>query len=86
MNILIEYGSKLLKFVPKNIGAVVGIVQTVVTFFREALMLFARLICPIWPGDADDIVVKKISDIAKTVLDVLEKLKNWLLGLGFKVS
>ena len=86
MNILTGYLTKLLKYIPSNIGAVVGIVQTVVTFVREACMLVARLVCPIIPGNADEKLVKKIHDIAQVILDLLEKLKNMLLGLGFKVN
>ena len=85
MNILQEYLLKLIQYIPKNIGALVGMVQTVVEFIRELCMLFARLICPIWPGDLDDIVVSKIHNVADIVHDLLEKLKNWLLGLGFEV-
>ena len=86
MNILTEYLKKLVKYVPKNMGAVVGMAQTAVTFAREVCMLAARLVCPIIPGDADEKAVKKIHDGAKVVLDFLEKLKNWLLILGFKAT
>ncbi len=85
MSILIGYLTKLLKYVPSNIGAIVGMVQVVVTFIREVCMLIVRLICPIIPGDVEKIV-KKVRDIAQIILDLLEKLKNVLLGLGFKVS
>ena len=84
MNIITEYLLKLVKYIPKNIGALLGIVQVAVTCVREVCMLVARLICPIIPGDADEKVVAKISNGAEIVLNLLEKLKNWLLGLGFE--
>lgn len=83
-NLIVEYWTKLVKYVPKNIGAVVGMLQTAVSFVRELCMLVARMICPIWPGDADEKVVAKIKNIAETILGILEKFKNWLLMLGFK--
>jgi len=84
MNIIKEYLMKLVQFIPKNIGAIVGIVQTVVEFIREVCMLVARILCPIIPGDADEKTVAKIREVAEVILGFLEKLKNWLLGLGFK--
>ena len=85
MNILQEYLLKLVQYIPKNIGALIGIVQTILEFFREVLILFARMICPIWPGEADEIVVKKIREIVDLLYNLLEKLKNWLLFRGFKI-
>ena len=83
MDLIIEYLMKLVKYVPKNMGALVGIVQAVVELIREMCMLVTRLICPIIPGDADEKIVAKIRGIAEVVLELLEKLKNWLLKLGF---
>lgn len=76
---------KALKWIPKNIGAIMGIAQAVVSFVRELCMLFARIICPIIPGDEDEEIVAKIREIAEKILEFLEKIKNWLLGLGFKI-
>ena len=84
MNLITEYLMKLVKWIPKNAGAIVGIVQTVVEFIRELCMLVARIICPIIPGDADEKIVAKIREVAEILLGFLEKAKNWLLGLGFK--
>ena len=85
MDLIKEYLMKLVKWIPKNFGAVIGIVQTVVSFIRELCMLVARMICPIIPGDADEKIVAGIRRVAETILEILEKLKNWLLGLGFKM-
>lgn len=75
-----EYVGKFIQYIPKNTGAIVGIVQTVVAFIGEVVMLFGRLICPIIPGDADEAVVAKIKVGVNVVNGVLEKIKNWLLN------
>lgn len=79
------YIGKLLMYIPKNIGAVIGVVQTVVSGIKELAMVFARFFCGLIPGDADDKVVAWIKKIADIILEFLEKFKNWLLGLGFKI-
>ena len=77
--------SKLIMWIPKNIGAIFGIVQTFVEFVREVCMLAARTVCGVIPGDADDKAVEWLRLKAQMILDFLEKCKNWFLGLGFKI-
>lgn len=85
MSILLGYLNKLIKYVPKNIGGILGIIQAVLSFVREVCMLAARLICPIIPGDQDDKVVAFIDKLAGKISSVIEKVKNWLLALNINL-
>jgi len=73
---------KLLTWLPQNAGALIGIVQAVVTFIREVAILFGRLVAPLIPGDVDDIWAKRIADWSDIANSKLEDVKNFLLSIG----
>ena len=77
--------SKILSWVPKNIGAIIGISQTVLTFVREVCILATRFIVGLIPGDKDDKAVAAVHKFVQKGLDFLDKAKNWFLGRGFKI-
>ena len=72
----------LRKLVPKNIAAILGIVQKVIDVIRELIALAIRLIAPLIPGDKDDKIIAKIDEIFKIVDDSFQKLKDFLLSVG----
>ncbi len=73
---------KLLAWIPSNIGALVGIVQAIVTFVREVAILFGRVVAPIIPGDIDDIWASRVAGWADSANDALERVKDFLLSIG----
>ena len=66
------YIGKLLMYIPKNIGGLIGVAQTVVSGIRELTMVFARFFCGLIPGDWDDEIVDTIKNGADAVLYILE--------------
>lgn len=70
---------KLKRWIPTNITAILGIVQTVIKFIKEVCTLLIDLICPIIPGDADKVMVEKVRGLCNTVDGWIEKIKQWLL-------
>jgi len=73
--------NKILVWVPKNIGAIIGIVQAALTFVREVCMLATRSIVGLIPGDKDDKAVAAVHKFVQKGLDFLEGLKNWFIKL-----
>ena len=74
--------AKLLSWLPKNLGAVIGITQSVLGFVKEVLILAIRVICPLIPGDKDEQIIQKIVSVVDTVNSALEKVKDFLLRVG----
>ena len=74
--------AKLISWIPKNLGAIIGIIQAVVKFVKEALTLVVDILLPIIPGDKFDDVVDKVREIVNSIDGVLEKIKEWLLSIG----
>lgn len=67
---------KLLTWLPRNIGAIIGILQAIVKMVKEILTLCAdALFIP-------QSVIDKIRIIVNKVDGILENIKNFLLGLG----
>ena len=73
---------KILAWIPSNVGALVGIVQSIVTFVREVAILFGRLVAPIIPGDIDDVWASRVAGWADKANEALEKVKDFLLNIG----
>ena len=73
---------KLLAWIPSNIGALIGILQAIVTFLREIAILFGRILAPIIPGDIDDIWARRIADWSDRINELLERVKDFLLNIG----
>lgn len=73
---------KLIAWLPSNLGAVIGILQAIVTFVREVAILFGRFLAPIIPGDIDDVWAKRIADWSDRINEALEKAKDFLLNIG----
>ena len=70
---------KLLKWLPVNIGALLGILQAVVKFIKEVATLALDIVAPIIPGDGDDKMIKAIRDICNIVDAWIEKIKTFFL-------
>ena len=66
---------KLFQWIPKNIGAIIGILQAVVKFGKEVCTLFIDIVAPIIPGDGDDKLVASIRGVFNTIDEILEKIK-----------
>ena len=77
-----EFLRKLLKYIPTNIVAILGIVQVAIKFGKEVCTLFIDILAPIIPGTKDDEIVTKVRDIFNTVDEWVEKIKGWLLNIG----
>lgn len=73
---------KLLQWLPKNIGALIGIAQAIIKFVKEVATLALDLIAPLIPGDGDDKVIKFVRDLCNTIDGWLEKIKTFLLSVG----
>ncbi len=77
---IVDYFKNLLsKLIPKNIAGILGVAQTVISIIKELLMVATRICTTIIPGDADDKIVEKISNIFAKVEGGFEKVKNFLL-------
>ena len=79
MNALI---AKLVSWIPKNIGAIIGIGQAIVKLGKEICTLALDIIAPLIPGDNDEKLIAKIRDIFNSVDGWLEKIKSFLLSVG----
>lgn len=69
----------LKKLIPKNIAGIIGVAQTVISVIKEILMVATRICTTVIPGDADDKIVAKISNIFAKIEGGFEKFKNFLL-------
>ena len=69
----------LTKLVPKNIAGILGVIQSVIPFIRELLMLLTRVCAILIPGDKDDAIIAKIKVIFDAFEDGFEKFKNFFL-------
>ena len=79
MNTLI---AKLIAWIPKNIVGILGIIQAIIKFGKEIATLALDIIAPIIPGDKDDNIIKTIRDIFNSADGWVEKIKDFLLGMG----
>ena len=70
------------KLIPKNIAGILGVVQTVIPFIRELLMLATRICAVLIPGDKDDKIIAKIKYVFDKFEVVFEKVKNFFLKVG----
>ena len=70
---------KILEWIPKNLGALVGIVQAIVLFIHEVCVLALRVLCPIIPSEKDDNIIKKVQEITDKLNGYLQILKNYLV-------
>lgn len=68
------------KLIPKNIAGILGVVQTVIPFIREILMLATRICAVLIPGDKDDKIIAAIKNIFDKFEKGFEKFKNIFLG------
>jgi hypothetical protein len=73
---------KLLAWLPKNIAALLGIVQVVIKFVKEVATLALDLIAPLIPGDKDDKAIKIVRDLCNNVDGWVQKIKDFLLKTG----
>lgn len=76
----------LIKWLPTNIGALIGIAQAVVKFVKEVCTLAIDIIAPILkipglPPDADDKVIAAVRNICNVVDSWLEKIKTFLFNV-----
>ena len=72
--------TKLIQWIPKNLTAMLGIVQVVIKFGKEVCTLVIDILGPIIPGD--EALVRKIRDIFNALDGWVEKIKSFLLGIG----
>lgn len=79
MNILL---SKLLRWLPTNIGAILGVIQAIIKFVKEIVTLALDIIAPLIPGDKDDKIILWVRDMCNKVDEVVEKIKVFLLSVG----
>lgn len=79
MNTIIK---KLLTWLPKNLAAVLGIVQSIIKFVKEVATLALDIIAPLIPGDKDDKLIKIVRDFCNSVDGWVEKIKDFLLKVG----
>lgn len=81
---------KVVEYLSQNLGGLLGIVQAFLKAVSECCIVIIRIVCPIlhlpgMPKDADDKAIAKVKEISDKLLAFVEKCKNWLLGIGFKV-
>ena len=67
---------KIITWIPKNIGSIIGIIQAILKCIKEVLTLLANII--MLPQGAVD----KIRAIINVVDDICEKIKSFLLKVG----
>ena len=79
MNTLIQ---KLLTWLPKNISAILGIVQAIIKFGKEVCTLLLDIVAPLIPGNKDDNIIKSIRNVFNSIDGWVEKIKDFLLGMG----
>ena len=73
--------AKLKSWIPRNITAILGIIQAVVKFVKEAATLAIDLICPIIPGDSDKKIVEIVRNICNKIDGIIEKIKEYILKI-----
>lgn len=77
---------KLILWIPKNIGGILGVAQAIAKAIREIAIVLVRIVCPILSfgvdGKTDDRIIKKIADFADWVDKGIEVIKNKLLMVG----
>ena len=73
---------KILTWIPKNLGAIIGVLQAIVLFVHEVCVLALRILCPLIIGEKDDNTVKMVKSVTDKINGVLEKVKDYLLKVG----
>lgn len=73
---------KLIRFIPTNIGAILGVIQAIIKFVKEIATLAVDIIAPLTPGDKDDKIILWVRDMCNKVDEVVEKIKGFLLKMG----
>lgn len=79
MNTLIK---KLISWLPKNIGAMIGIGQAFLKVGKEICTLLLDIVAPIIPGNKDDIIIAAVRNVFNIVDAWMEKIKVFLLKVG----
>ena len=74
--------NKLLSYLPKNIGAIIGIVQALIKLGKEICTLLLDILYPVIPNASFKGIVEKVRGIFNTVDEWLEKIKVFLLRIG----
>lgn len=77
-----DFIKKILKWIPTNLGAILGIVQAVIKFGKEVCTLFIDILAPVIPGTKDDEIVAKVRDFFNLIDEWVETVKGWLLNIG----
>ena len=79
MNTLLN---KLLRWLPTNIGAILGVIQAVIKFVKEIATLALDIIAPLIPGDKDDKIILWVRDMCNKVDEWVEGIKVFFLKIG----
>ena len=74
--------AKLLKWLPVNITAILGILQAIIKFCKEVCTLLLDIIAPLIPGTGDDTAIAKVRDFFNMLDGWIQKVKDFLLGLN----
>lgn len=78
MNII----KKLLLWVPKNLVAVLGILQVGIKLVKEILTLIVDLLYPVIPSEKFEDIVDMIREKVNMVDEWVERIKDFLLNIG----
>lgn len=70
---------KLLKWLPLNLGGLIGILQGIVKCLKEILTVVANILFPIIPGDKFKVVVAVIRNVVNKIDEILETIKSFFL-------
>jgi len=78
MNII----KKLLLWVPKNLVAILGILQVGIKLVKEILTLIVDLLYPVISSEKFEDIVDTIREKVNMVDEWVEKIKDFLLNIG----
>lgn len=71
--------NKILQWLPTVIAGILGIVQVVIKFVKEALTLAVDILFPIIPNEKVKAVVLKIREIVNVADGWIQKIKDGIL-------
>ena len=74
--------ARLVKWIPQNLTAILGIIQAVIKFVKEVCTLIVDILGPIIPGDGVENIVKIVRDVCNAIDEWVERIKDFLLSIG----
>lgn len=71
--------AKILKWLPVNLGGVIGVLQAIVKLLKEILTLIVDILFPIIPNAKFKVAIEALRKAINAIDAILEKIKGFFL-------